>query len=156
MFRTRQSLRANYLQVLNGGKLQSIWMWKNFAFPSPVRHPFSWVLQKECSLGGSFFPNVFFLRPSPPPPFSKSLRSAGRWWLETGGGLGLGSRSNSGVEARWGRTHMQGRHPGWESGPRPLEALEWKCIYTLNNTLITSVSQLLGFEYRYNRILQAT
>lgn len=28
--------------------------------------------------------------------------------------------------------------------PRPLEALEWKCIYTLNNTcFITSVSQLL-------------
>lgn len=40
--------------------------------------------------------------------------------------------------------------------PRPLEALEWMCIYTLNNTPITSVSQLLGFEYRYNRILQAT
>lgn len=42
--------------------------------------------------------------------------------------------------------------PGWEPA-LPLEALEWKCIYTLNNTLITSVSQLLGFEYRYNRIL---
>lgn len=26
VFLTPQSLRANYLQVLNGGKLQSIWM----------------------------------------------------------------------------------------------------------------------------------
>lgn len=40
--------------------------------------------------------------------------------------------------------------------PTPSEALGWKCIYTLNNTLITSVSQLLAFEHRYNRILQAT
>lgn len=40
--------------------------------------------------------------------------------------------------------------------PHPLEALSWRCIYVLSNTLIISVSQLLGFEYRYNRILQAT
>lgn len=34
--------------------------------------------------------------------------------------------------------------------------LKLKCIYTLNNTLITAISQLLSFEYRDNRILQAT
>lgn len=32
------------------------------------------------------------------------------WWLETGGGLGLCTRSKSGEEARWEGTYMQGRH----------------------------------------------
>lgn len=36
VFLTLQSLQANYLQVLNGGKLQSIWKAENFTSPLPI------------------------------------------------------------------------------------------------------------------------
>lgn len=105
---------------------------------------------------GVFFPNVFFLWPSPPPPFSKTLGFAGRRWLEPGGD-GAWALSSSPGGGRVGKgLACQGDTLAVDLAPIPLEALGWKCIYTLNNTLITSVSQLLAFEHRYNRILQAT
>lgn len=68
VFLSRQSLRANYLQVLNGGKLQSIWMWKNFAFPIPCETFFFLSVAERMHLASFFFLNVFL--PSPPQPSS--------------------------------------------------------------------------------------
>lgn len=51
--------------------------------------------------------------------------------------------------------NMEGKQQGRQQ-ETSFGGLKLKCIYTLNNTLITAISQLLSFEYRDNRILQAT
>lgn len=51
--------------------------------------------------------------------------------------------------------NMEGKQQGRQQ-EASFGGLKLKCIYTLNNTLITAISQLLSFEYRDNRILQAT
>lgn len=51
--------------------------------------------------------------------------------------------------------NMEGKQQGRQR-ETSFGGLKLKCIYTLNNTLITAISQLLSFEYRDNRILQAT
>lgn len=73
VFLSRQSLRANYLQVLNGGKLQSIWMWKNFAFPIPCATFFFLSVAERMHLASFFF--LMFSSssyPHPPPSFTKT------------------------------------------------------------------------------------
>lgn len=129
---------------------------KKFRLPVPCETSFFLSAAQRMLSGWEFFPNVFFLWPSPPPPFSKTLGSAGRRWLEPGGDWAWPLSSSPGGGQVERDLCVQRTHPGCGPGPRPLEALGWKCIYTLNNTLNTSVSQLLAFEHRYNRILQAT
>lgn len=180
VFLSRQSLRANYLQVLNGGKLQSIWMWKNFAFPIPCATFFFLSVAERMHLASFFFLMFSFSSyPHPPtsspkPPSSprsclplKTLGSPGdsmagsaegsivlntiKWDstpVRKRGKVGISMKSKHVVKtwrAKWGRQQETS-----------FGGLKLKCIYTLNNTLITAISQLLSFEYRDNRILQAT
>lgn len=102
---------------------------------------------------GVFFLMFFFFD-----PLSRPL-SPRLWALQDDGDC-RPEESASSPAARLGGAGWAGaptqRHPAETLALRPSEALEWKRIYTLNNTLTTSGSQRLGFEYRYNRILQAT
>lgn len=147
-------------------------------FQSPVQHSFSWVLQKECTWLLSFFlcfpplSTLTLLPPSPKPLSSprtclpsKTLGSPGDSMVgSAGGSIVLNTiKWTAHQSGRGGKASMKSKHVAktWRAKwgrqqETSFGGLKLKCIYTLNNTLITAISQLLSFEYRDNRILQAT
>lgn len=122
VFLSRQSLRANYLQVLNGGKLQSIWMWKNFAFPIPCETFFFLSVAERMHLASFFlfFFNVFL--PSSPqpsstsPPWSPHTRFPLKTLRSPGGSM-AGSVEGSGMLSTviWDSTPARRQGKAWIS-----------------------------------------
>lgn len=130
---------------------------KKFRLPVPCETSF-FLSAAERRLSGweYFFLMFFFFGPLPRPLSPRLLGSAGRRWPEPGGDRAWALNSSPGGGQVGKGLVCKGDTLAADLAPTPSEALGWECIYTLNNTLITSVSQLLAFEHRYNRILQAT